>query len=383
MTGNAMNTTSQLDLHPDAEILSAFVEQVLGAPEREQVLAHLAGCSRCRQVIFLAQQATADAEVPAARPATQPRAWFWNWRLAWVPAAALAAALALVVTFHPRHTEPAPEMAKVEPPSQAAVPTPLPEKPIVAGVSHQPTPALAKKSVARDVELGARLESAEKLTQEPAPSAAPSAEPGTFGASAGVGHAFMPSSVESAPQPETATQYQPEPAVAAWQQEQQRTTGAHSVSANTSQVSEKRMRAEAYSANAIRPSAPTSSGPRVAQQSQSTTGANFDIGTQRQLAGLTASHRPSPPKLPSGLAAVSRATTQNLTLEIDLAGTLFLSGDFGQHWEQVARQWSGRAVEVRAKTGLSSSTAPATGFELQNDAGSTWASADGKIWTAQ
>ena len=99
-----MNSTPQLDLHPDADSLSAFVEQMLGAPEREQVLAHLAGCSRCRQVIYLAQQAAADADAPAAQPATQPVSWFWNWRFAWVPAAAVAAALALVVTFHPWHT---------------------------------------------------------------------------------------------------------------------------------------------------------------------------------------------------------------------------------------------------------------------------------------
>ena len=86
--------------------------------------------------------------------------------------------------------------------------------------------------------------------------------------------------------------------------------------------------------------------------------------------------------MPSGLAAVSRATAQHLTLEIDLAGALFLSDDSGAHWEQIARQWTGRAIEVRAKTGLSGNPAPASEFELKNDNGSTWASADGKTWTA-
>jgi hypothetical protein len=40
--------------HPDAEILSSFVEQVLGAEERESVLAHLALCGSCREVVALA-----------------------------------------------------------------------------------------------------------------------------------------------------------------------------------------------------------------------------------------------------------------------------------------------------------------------------------------
>ena len=41
-----MNSTPQLDLHPDADSLNAFVEQALGAPEREQILAHIAKCDR-------------------------------------------------------------------------------------------------------------------------------------------------------------------------------------------------------------------------------------------------------------------------------------------------------------------------------------------------
>jgi hypothetical protein len=121
----------------------------------------------------------------------------------------------------------------------------------------------------------------------------------------------------------------------------------------------------------------------MVQQSQSASGASFDIATQQQFAGLTASLKASQIKLPSGLATISRATAQNLTLEIDLAGSLFLSGDSGRHWEQVAQQWTGRAIEVRTKTNPNSNNTSATGFELKNDAGSTWASADGKTWTAQ
>jgi hypothetical protein len=378
-----VNTTTQLDLHPDAESLNAFAEQALAATEREQVLAHLAGCSRCRQVVFLAQQAAAEAEAPARVPATRPTAQskerFWSWRFAWVPAAALAAALALMVTFHPRHNEPVPEMAKVEPPSQAVVPAPVPQEPIAAGVSHKPAQALETNPAAGHAKFGARRGPSQEL---PAPSAAPPAEPATFGASSGASNAFLPSSVESASQAVIATQYQPKQAVAAWQQDQQRSSGGTlSASADAAQVSQKSLWMEAYTAHASRQAA--TSGPRMAQQSQSVPSAKFDLATQQQLAGLTSSHKANPPKLPSGLAVVSRAAAQNLMLEIDQAGALFWSGDSGEHWEQVAQQWTGRAIEVRAKTGSNGNTALATGFELQNDGGSTWVSADGKTWSAQ
>ena len=379
-----MNSTSQLDLHPDADSLNAFVEQALAASEREQVLAHLAGCSRCRQVIYLAQQAAAEAEVPAwtaaDRPATQPRAWYWNWRLAWVPAAAMAAAMALVVTFHPWHAEQMPEIAKAVPPRDEAVPASLPQEPIAAGVSHKPAPALAAKSATGNADLAARREPMQKFELASAPSAAFPAEPTATAPSSAETIAVQPSSMFSAQQG-NAAQSQSEPAVTAWQQERQRATGAVSASANTSQVSQKSMRMEAYSAHTSRQVA--SAGPRVAQQSQSTTGGSFDMVTQQQLTGLTASGRVNSPKLPSGLATISRASARNLMLEIDRSGALFLSYDSGEHWQPVPQQWTGRAIEVRTKTSLSGNTAPEMKFDLKNETGSTWASADGKTWTTR
>ena len=40
--------------HPDADLLTAFAEQALSAPEREEVLHHLALCENCREVLSLA-----------------------------------------------------------------------------------------------------------------------------------------------------------------------------------------------------------------------------------------------------------------------------------------------------------------------------------------
>jgi hypothetical protein len=189
----------------------------------------------------------------------------------------------------------------------------------------------------------------------------------------------MSLSVDSAPQPVAAVRFQPEPAVAAGQQDQQQFSGTLSAGAAAPQVSLKSMQAEAYTARARRQAA--SAGPRRSQQSASAAG--FDIATQQKLTGLTASRKAYPPALPSGRAAVSTAIAQNLILEIDLDGALFFSSDSGEHWEQVTRQWTGRAIEVRTKAGLSGNAAPSGGFELKNEAGLIWASADGKTWTAQ
>ncbi len=380
-----MNSTPQLDLHPDADSLSAFAEQALGAPEREQIFAHIARCSRCRQVIYLAQQAAADAEAPAltsaARHATRSAEWYKSWRFAWVPAAALAAALTLVVTFHPRHTAHEPEMAKAVPQSEEAVPTPVLQQQAIEAAARKPAPALAVNSPAGKTEFEARRGPSQEISQAAAPSAAIPALPGAIALSTGENHEAPAPSMEAAPAPVppgTAAQNKSEPAVTAWLQERQQLTGALSASANTSQVSQKRMLEQMNTARAARGGSANSAEPRMAKMSAPT--GSFDIGIQQPTAGLAASRKENPTKLPSGLAALSTATAHHLTLEIDLAGALFLSDDSGQHWERIARQWTGRAIEVRVQSG---NTAPAGEFELKNDSGSVWVSADGKTWTAQ
>lgn len=56
--------------HPDADLLAAFAEQALTGRERENVLAHLAICTTCRETVALA------APEPVA---TQPAAVFAPW----------------------------------------------------------------------------------------------------------------------------------------------------------------------------------------------------------------------------------------------------------------------------------------------------------------
>ena len=39
--------------HPDADVLTAFAEQVLSGTEREEVVRHLSRCADCREVVAL------------------------------------------------------------------------------------------------------------------------------------------------------------------------------------------------------------------------------------------------------------------------------------------------------------------------------------------
>src|SRR5579863_1024179 len=103
-----MNPTIQPGMHPDAESLTAFAEQVLPAAEREEILAHMSTSGRCREVVFLAQQAPEeDQREPLAAAVDEPiktrTSWF-NWRWAWIPAAACAGLIGLAVMQHSRRT---------------------------------------------------------------------------------------------------------------------------------------------------------------------------------------------------------------------------------------------------------------------------------------
>ena len=63
------------DVHPDADLLTAFTEQTLTRREREQVLLHLASCADCRDVVALALP-----EKPLSIPAAEPvKPLFWRW----------------------------------------------------------------------------------------------------------------------------------------------------------------------------------------------------------------------------------------------------------------------------------------------------------------
>jgi hypothetical protein len=84
--------------HPDADLLSAFAEKVLPERDRVQVLAHLAECGDCRQIVFFALPDSAETQKVLAIE-RRPRSGL---ALRWgtLAAAIAVCAILLVATRH-------------------------------------------------------------------------------------------------------------------------------------------------------------------------------------------------------------------------------------------------------------------------------------------
>jgi Carboxypeptidase regulatory-like domain/Putative zinc-finger len=70
--------------HPDENLLAAFAERTLSSSERRGVMEHLSTCSDCRDAVFLAQRAAADARLEQETSESKirlerPGARLWHW----------------------------------------------------------------------------------------------------------------------------------------------------------------------------------------------------------------------------------------------------------------------------------------------------------------
>ena len=127
--------------HPDANLLSAFAEQALTGPEREQMIEHLSRCAECREVVALSAPEVKEerlaAAVAAPSPGSAKRSWWRSPVVHW--SALTAAALVVVIAVGERmrlregQSASAPAVASYEaaPQSSAAAPTaaPAPSEP--------------------------------------------------------------------------------------------------------------------------------------------------------------------------------------------------------------------------------------------------------------
>ena len=87
--------------HPDANLLSAFIEQSLTKQERELVVNHLAGCEVCREQVVMALPAQADK--PAVFDSLSPgrRAAWRFWRVVrWSALGATLGLIGVIVVLH-------------------------------------------------------------------------------------------------------------------------------------------------------------------------------------------------------------------------------------------------------------------------------------------
>ena len=90
-----LQATAKAGVHPDPDLLTAFVEQALNERERAQVLQHLGQCTDCRKVVSLARpEGVAPANIPA-------RSTWLSWPvLRWGALAASVLVVSAAVTLH-------------------------------------------------------------------------------------------------------------------------------------------------------------------------------------------------------------------------------------------------------------------------------------------
>jgi hypothetical protein len=399
-----MNSTIQPGMHPDAESLTAFAEQLLPAKEREQILAHMATCGRCREVVFLAQKAAGEDErgvVPAfaRQPSGPGRRWFAGWRWTWVPVAAMAGVMGVAVVLHFHHAE-QPQMAtKLGTPSdlRSAVPveaaptsSALPE-PAQQNKEKAPTP---QKIAPREIEKDAARLSDEKEQVEGRDEALgiAGAPPGAIGGiAAGSTHGMTTARAKgkSLGGP-MANQFQQNA-----QLDQQNLTQENSVqaprnapalSANKPVTANASPGASAQAATVQVQAEPLQTAPAPAPPMTLSLAQNETVEVNsRQVAGMKKLAKIA---LPSGAGVLSSASASGRTIALDTAGALFVREDNQKHWQPVEAQWTGRAVLVRTRQVPAASDGAlgivqAPRFELVTDKLQTWVSTDGKTWTAE
>lgn len=109
--------------HPDSDLLAAFAEQSLTTPEHDQVLAHLAVCFECREVIALAESPLVE---PVPDPVRKRGLWempLFHWGAVAATTIVVIAAVSLGLREH-RNAAPATTAAiqNEQPPTAVSTP---------------------------------------------------------------------------------------------------------------------------------------------------------------------------------------------------------------------------------------------------------------------
>ncbi|MGB7548711.1 MAG: hypothetical protein WBM14_13245 [Terracidiphilus sp.] len=310
--------------HPDTGLLAAFAQNALSARECHSILLHLGECARCRDIVFLAQQAAlAEAPVTAASARRFPLRRGWP-LVASALAALLIAAVSMVWVHHRlRNTSDNATIALgSQPPAHAAIPAgnPTEAKPArpEAAARHVPPPPASATSLAGARESGMQMEArAEKQEQLRAQ---------VMEAQQDRRQAMMKS--ESALAPRAATEMPSAPAMV---------TSASSAKPGTPAFD-----ADAHPASAASHSRPAYSLDEMPMPSAS--------------AAPPMAAKPRAP-LPSGLRTVSSLRVEGRTLALDAAGALFASEDNGRNWQRLATPWTGKAL-LLSRLPSSASTHP-------------------------
>jgi len=398
-----MKPMIQPGAHPDAEILTAFAEQLVTDTEREQILTHMAECSRCREVVFLAQQAI-QIEEPASSVAANPlhkpsTGWFSGWRWSWVPVAALAGVVGFAVVRHMnRATVSETRMALDAAPAQVEESTASSKSAPVSKPPQQPSRAESKQKAAisglPDRDTGRDRQSLDKKAEYAArkkderPKETDSLASANSELSASSGHGALDARAKSSglggPMAQNQVQQQNNAQLQQNYANEDRQAKVLADSANkpASSAIQPGTASQTVTVDAGGGPVPVSPAPSAApavttMQTESETVAVSGKSLAKLKAKTSA--------LPSNLGVVSEAALGKKMIALDTAGSVFASDDAGKHWAPVKMEWTGRAVTVKAApaSGLLTGSVlsqPAAHFELVTDKLETWISTDGKSW---
>ena len=196
----AATENGETQAHPDADTLTAYMEQSLAPAESKTVVAHLAVCEPCREVVALSQALTVEpATQTVLTPAPVPR-----WRRLFTPvfgAAAAVAAMAVIAVMvlqlpqkHPQQSLNSPssnakqtQQAQAAPVGDQTAPAEA-KAPAPTRAAEAPSASVGSADLAAARETEARLKDRAKTTAEtkralasvappPPPSAAPAKAP--------------------------------------------------------------------------------------------------------------------------------------------------------------------------------------------------------------
>jgi hypothetical protein len=402
-------------VHPDADSLSAFVEGVLPEHERAECLGHLAECSRCREVVFLAQGTLVAPAAPVLVPAPARKWWFRPIPL--LAAAAMVWVTLLGVWLYLRSgtraparnlVAQAPQASSSTPDNRVETPSPRPvvrKKIPLAPRRSQPEPKAEKPSpapvtmpeTARVAAVPPTAESASSSNQSTTQvSNPPAPKPPPLVVQTEVASAEVLSGISGVVTDPSGAAV-PQATVQLRQIASNSTTNARTDSAGQFKFSS--LAPGQYELQITAPGfRQTSQRVELRPQEVAAVKSELQIGSVAETVEVTAatptletssaamsatSRRkravpPEPRPLPTKLPAEIMVTRGKVILAVDSSGALFFSGNSGKGWKAVKSQWPGKVVRLLAPPELAHASKAA--FQLTTDSGSIWLSRDGRRW---
>jgi len=411
-------------LHPDADVLSGFLEGVLPEHERTACLNHLAECAQCREVVYVARKAASvDAAAAGAVTRVAERHWFRPLTVAAAVAMAITIVFSIGLYRMIRSAEPQVQVtasakrpietvAEAEavhpPPETRPAPGKVSPRSVPVGREHAPTVPAAPPvgSPAEPAPGPAAPEPLNVVNGIPAPAASPlapvaapraaiarfSAVPEAAGIAGKVsdptGAAIARAQIEVKNESTGATYSSTSDARGEFSLAGM-LPGKYDLSisqpgfkkfvepsidlqpqmvARVDSILEVGTVAETVTVNAQAPLLKTESGEFARAAARADATALPLNGRRVKLLPLRPAFT-----LPDKSNPVSFANKDRIVVAVNAAGALFRSEDGGERWKQVRGKWRGRVVHVAVNS--------KTDFELTTDPASTWLSADGRHWS--